>query len=66
MKRTTRFNRHSVSRSDREDGSILLTSNHALGPVADRTGDWLHRWAAEAPDRVFLAERLQAFSAEIR
>lgn len=57
MKRTRRFRHHSVSREDRPDGTILLRSNHALGPVVDRTGDWLHRWAEEAPDRVFLAER---------
>ncbi|MFD0979412.1 feruloyl-CoA synthase [Tropicimonas aquimaris] len=60
MKRTTRFRPHSVTREDRADGSILLTSNHALGPVVETTGDWLHRWAKEAPDRVFLAERYGA------
>ena len=52
-----RFQRHDVNREDRADGSILLRSNHPLGPVVDRTGDWLHRWADEAPNRVFLAER---------
>ncbi|SFD09604.1 feruloyl-CoA synthase [Tropicimonas isoalkanivorans] len=57
MKRTDRFRRHSVTREDREDGTILLRSNHPLGPVAGRTGDWLHQWADAAPDRVFLAER---------
>lgn len=57
MKRTTRFRPHKVLREDRPDGSILLRSGYDLGPVADRTGDWLHRWAAEAPGRVFLAER---------
>ncbi len=57
MKRTNRFRPHSVSREVRDDGSLLLTSNYPLGPVVERTGDWLHRWADEAPDRVFLAER---------
>ncbi|HTP78657.1 MAG TPA: feruloyl-CoA synthase, partial [Rhizomicrobium sp.] len=39
------------------DGSILLRSRVPLGPVVRNTGAWLHRWAQEAPDRVFLAER---------
>lgn len=39
------------------DGSIILRSGHALGPVARNTGEWLHRWAREAPERVFLGER---------
>lgn len=54
---TTRYQSHSVRREDRADGTILLRSAHPLGPVTDRTGDWLHEWAAKAPDRVFLAER---------
>ena len=41
----------------RADGRIILRSAHPLGPVADTTGDWLHRWAGETPDAVFLAER---------
>lgn len=57
MKRTTEFLRHSVEREDRPDGSILLRSTYPLSPVVERTGDWLHQWAGEAPDRVFLAER---------
>ena len=57
MKRPSRFQPHSVSREDRADGVILLRSNHELGPVAQRTGDWLRHWASEAPERVFLAER---------
>jgi len=57
MKRTTEFLRHSVEREDRPDGSILLRSTYPLSPVVERTGDWLHQWAGEAPERVFLAER---------
>ncbi|RYH12205.1 feruloyl-CoA synthase [Tropicimonas sp. IMCC6043] len=60
MKHTTRFRRHSVTREDRADGSILLSSNYSLGRVEQRTGDWLHRWADEVPDRTFLAERYGA------
>lgn len=57
MKRTSEFQKHSVLREDRDDGTILLRSSHALGPVVDNTGVWLHEWAEKAPDRTFLAER---------
>ncbi len=57
MTMTQSFQPHSVCRKDRPDGSILLRSNHALGPVVERTGDWLNRWSREAPGRVFIAER---------
>ncbi|MDP5350269.1 MAG: AMP-binding protein [Paracoccaceae bacterium] len=46
-----------VASETRADGRILLRSAHALGPVANTTGDWLHRWAEQTPDAVFLAER---------
>jgi len=57
IKRASSFRPHRAEREDRPDGSIILRSSYPLGPVVDRTGDWLHRWAEEAPDRVFLAER---------
>jgi feruloyl-CoA synthase len=57
MKRTSSFLPHRTEREDRPDGSIILRSSYPLGPVVERTGDWLHRWAAEAPDRIFIAER---------
>ena len=57
MKRTTNVRKHAVIREDRADGATILRSSHALGPVVATTGDWLDRWAAEAPERVFLAER---------
>lgn len=57
MKRTSSFRPHRTEREDRPDGSIILRSAYPLGPVVERTGDWLHRWAIEAPDRVFIAER---------
>ncbi|WP_375688964.1 feruloyl-CoA synthase [Pseudooceanicola sp. LIPI14-2-Ac024] len=41
----------------RADGTLILTSPRELGPVADTSGDWLDRWAAETPEAVFLAER---------
>ena len=57
MSGTSRYCPHNVLREPRADGTMLLRSGNPLGPVADRTGDWLHHWAEEAPDRVFLAER---------
>ena len=48
---------HDAWRQDRPDGSILLGSHLPLGPVARTSADWLHQWAAKAPDRVFVAER---------
>jgi feruloyl-CoA synthase len=44
-------------REDRPDGTILLSSVHDLAPYPARTADWLHRWADERPDTVFLGER---------
>lgn len=46
-----------VVREYRPDGSIVLRSGDALPPVDATTGVWLDRWTAEAPNRVFLAER---------
>lgn len=48
---------HSVLREDRDDGTIVMRSGLEMGPVARNTGEWLHRWAEEAPERVFIAER---------
>ena len=41
----------------RPDGAAILRSAHPLGDCDRASGDWLVRWAAEAPDRRFLAER---------
>lgn len=57
---------HDVVREERPDGSILLRSRVALGPVAANTGEWIHRWAQAAPERVFLAERSGAGWRELR
>ncbi|MGB7184482.1 MAG: AMP-binding protein [Burkholderiaceae bacterium] len=48
---------HQVRRQDLPDGKLLLRSELPLGPVAKNTGEWLHRWANEAPNRAFLMER---------
>lgn len=41
----------------RADGSVVLRSTEALGPVPARLTDRLEHWAALAPDRVFAARR---------
>lgn len=53
----TDFIDHDIIREDRPDGTVILRSAVPLGPVARNTTEWLARWAREAPDRVFLAER---------
>lgn len=57
IRRTANYRPHKVTLEARDDGALLYRSAYRLGPVARRTGDWLHRWAEETPDRVFLAER---------
>jgi feruloyl-CoA synthase len=54
------FISHDVVREDRPGGAILLRTRVPLGPLARNTGAWQHRWAKDAPDRVFLAERERA------
>ena len=41
----------------RDDGTILIRSAIALGTPVKTTADWLHRWADEAPQGTFIAER---------
>jgi feruloyl-CoA synthase len=57
MKRTSEFLKHAVTRTQRDDGTMLLRSDYTLGPVTDRTVDWLHNWAEKTGDNVFIAER---------
>ncbi|WP_247716870.1 feruloyl-CoA synthase [Gymnodinialimonas ceratoperidinii] len=52
-----KYQPHDVIREDRPDGSILLRARAELGPVVERTTDWLEHWAEATPDAVFLAER---------
>lgn len=53
----TRYRDHSVRREDRADGAILLRSGYEMSAPAETSRDWLHRWAQERPEQVFLAER---------
>lgn len=57
MKRTTRFEPHDTELIRRDDGTLIYRSKKPVGKTVARTGDWLHRWAEDAPERVFLAER---------
>lgn len=57
IKRTQRYEPHDVTLTDMGDGTLRLVPNKPMSVAVDKTGDWLHRWAEEAPGRVFLAER---------
>jgi feruloyl-CoA synthase len=46
-----------VERELRADGSAVLRSPTPLGEPARCVGEWLERWAQQAPARTFLAER---------
>ncbi|HEY6717969.1 MAG TPA: AMP-binding protein [Reyranella sp.] len=46
-----------VTVEKRDDGTILLQSNHALKPYERHVPAFLAKWAAAAPDRVWLAQR---------
>ena len=52
-----RFAPPAVVRTPRPGGGFILRSPATAPAAAARVGDWLVRWAREAPDRVFLAER---------
>lgn len=46
-----------VERQDFADGSFILRSPAPLKPYADHLCVYLEKWAGEAPERTFLAER---------
>jgi len=46
-----------VTVARRADGAILLRARDALGPYPDKLTERLAHWAANAPDRAFLAQR---------
>jgi feruloyl-CoA synthase len=54
---TLRFAPAAVVRTERPGGGFVLRSPMAEPARARCVGDWLARWATDAPDRVFLAER---------
>jgi feruloyl-CoA synthase len=46
-----------VALERRADGTLVLQSNHALKPYEKHVPAFLARWATEAPERVWLAQR---------
>lgn len=46
-----------ISVEPRDDGGFVMRSMESLQPHVRCIGDWLERWAAEAPERTFLGER---------
>jgi feruloyl-CoA synthase len=55
--RPVRLGPQDVVVARRADGTIDLRSPHALGPYPTKLTERLEYWAAQAPDRVFMAER---------
>lgn len=47
----------SMKVESRADGSIIASSPMEIGPYPAKATDWLDKWAREAPDRIFLAQR---------
>jgi len=52
-----RFFSPDVELTRRADGSFLMRSVEPLGDYDCRVGDWLDRWAREAPARTFIVEQ---------
>ena len=46
-----------ISVDRRADGTIVLQSNHKLKPYEKNVPAFLAKWAKDAPDRVWLAQR---------
>jgi feruloyl-CoA synthase len=57
MVTTQTFIPHDANLITRPDGVMLMTSNVPCDLMVKNTSVWLHRWASEAADRVFLAEK---------
>jgi len=55
-----RFFSPDVELTRRADDSLLVRSVEPLGEYDSRVGDWLDRWARDAPDRVFVVEQTPA------
>ena len=52
-----RFFAPDVELALRADGAYLMRSAEPLADYDHRIGDWLDRWAQQAPDRLFLVEQ---------
>ena len=55
--RPVRFFSPEVELIRRVDGSLLMRSVESLGDYNSRVGEWLDRWAREAPARTFMVEQ---------
>ena len=55
--RPVRLGPRDVTVERRRDGTVHLTSPHALAPYPEKLSERLEHWAATAPERVFLAQR---------
>lgn len=55
--RPVRFFSPDVELVRQRDDLCLMRSLEPLAPYDQKVGDWLDRWAREAPDRVFLVEQ---------
>jgi feruloyl-CoA synthase len=55
--RPVRFFAPGVELTRQADGTIIMVSAEPLAGYDHRIGDWLDRWARDAPDRVFLVEQ---------
>lgn len=51
------FGDTTVTVERRDDGTIYLRPTNPIGDYPTRLTDYLHHWAKEAPERVFMAER---------
>lgn len=52
-------NSHEMISSSKSQHTLYIETKEALMPHDDNVNDWLKRWALQAPDRIFLAERNQ-------
>ncbi len=55
-----RFFSPEVELNRRSDGSLLMRSLEPLGDYDSRVGQWLDRWARQAPQRCFMVEQTPA------
>ena len=58
--RPVRFFSPGVDLERQADGSFIMRSTEPLAGYDHRVGDWLDRWAREAPDRLFLVEQTES------
>jgi feruloyl-CoA synthase len=54
------FKKPAVAKTEWPEGTIILRSTVPLQSYARCVGDWLERWARQAPQRIFLGERSSA------